>query len=227
MPAVSSIALLLLSCAVLSACPAASPSEGARLLRVVVRDDRGQALPDVPVEVEGLSATSTAADGSASISLGPTGAPRARVAVNCPAAYRAVEPRHVVRTRALSSSTLELAFVCRPRLRTLAVVVRAVGGEGLVLRADGEALGEVAADGTLHVVLERPPESELRLMLDTGDRPLTPRNPARELRVADRDELVVFDEQLALVKPRVVRATVAPAKPPPPPPLPYAIRSTR
>lgn len=227
MPTVSAIALLLLASAALSGCPVAPPSEGARLLRVVVRDDRGSALSNVPVEVEGLSATTTAADGSARVSLGLEGAPRARVAVICPAAYRPVEPRHVVRTRALSSSTLELAFVCRPRLRTLAVVVRAIGGEGLVLRADGEALGQVAADGTLHVVLERPPGSELRLLLDTADRAVTPRNPARELRVADRDELIVFDEQLAPVKRRVVRATVAAAKPPPPPPLPYAIRSTR
>lgn len=225
MSTVRAIALLLL--AALSGCSIAPPAEGARLLRVVVRDDRGSVLSNVPVEVEGLAATTTAADGTARVSLGSEGAPRARVAVICPADYRPVEPRHVVRTRALSSTTLELAFVCRPRLRTLAIVVRAVGGEGLVLRADGEALGQVAADGTLHVVLERPPESELRLLLDTSDRALVPRNPTRELRVADRDELVVFDEQLAPVKRRVVRATVAAPKLPPPPPLPYAIRSMR
>jgi hypothetical protein len=65
-------------------------------------------------------------------------------------------------------------------------------------------------------------------MLDTAERAVTPRNPARELRVADRDELVVFDEQLTTVKPRAaVRTALAAPKSAPPPALPYAIRSTR
>jgi hypothetical protein len=211
----------------LCACAPASEATAARLLRVVVSDDRGVPLPGVPVEIEGISAMTTALDGTARVSLGREGAARARVGVACPEQYRPVEPRHVARTRSGSSSMLELAFVCRPRLRTLVVVARITGGEGLVLRADGEALGRVGSDGTLHATVQRAPDSDLRLMLDTADRPLTPRNPARELRIADRDELLVFDEQLAPVKTRVVRATVAATKPPPAPALPYAIRSTR
>jgi hypothetical protein len=50
----------------------------------------------------------------------------------------------------------------------------------------------------------RAPDSEVRLLLDTGDLPLFPANPVRELRVADRDELVIFDQALTSARPRVI-----------------------
>jgi hypothetical protein len=100
------------------------------------------------------------------------------------------------------TARLELSFRCRPALRELVVVVRAPGGEGLWLRADGEPVGRVATDGTLHAIVRRAPGSEVRLLLDTGELPLLPANPVRELRVADRDELVVFDQALTSARSR-------------------------
>jgi len=214
------VACLLVACA-------SEHSEAPMLVRVHVRDDRGEPVAGATIEVEGIAAISSAADGRAQVSLGSRGSPRTRVGVSCPAAYRPVEPRHLVRGASTRSAPLELAFTCRPKLRTLVVVARAPGGEGLVLRADGEPLGQIGADGTLHALLRRAPESDLRLMLDTAGRALLPQHPARELRVADRDELVVFDERLSTAKVRPApRPQVAVSKPAAPP-LPYAIRASR
>lgn len=221
--------LVMLACMALlagSGC-ASSRAEAPRLILVRAQDDHGTAIVGAAVDVEGIATVRTAADGTARVSLSARGSPRARVGVTCPAAYRPLEPRHVLRQPTAGSTPLELSFVCRPKLRTLVVVARAEGGAGLVLRADGAPVGTLGSDDTLHAVLRRPPDSDLRLLLDTGERPLTPRQPTRELRVADRDEVVVFDQPLQRVKPVAIRR----AKPPPsavpaPRPLPYAIRST-
>lgn len=209
--------------AALAACEASVG--GPRMVRVIVRDDRGAVLAGVPVEVEGIAATSTASDGTARVSLAAEGAPRVRVGVSCPTQFRPVEPRHVARNRFSNASFVDLTFTCRPSERTLVVVARVPGGQGLALRADGEPIGRIAADGTLHALLSRAPDSELRLMLDTEERAVSPRNPARELRVADRDELIVFEEQLSVLRPRMVRAKTVTPKQAEATPLPYAIRA--
>jgi hypothetical protein len=183
-----------MACMLAGCVPLTEPT--ARVLSVRVVDDDGSPLAGRAVEIDGLAATKTGPEGVAHISLSPGGSPRARVAVSCPAGSREVPPRHVPRVVTGGTARLELSFRCRPLRRELVVVVRAPGGEGLWLRADGEPLGRVAADGTLHVRLARAPDSEVRLLLDTGDLPLSPQNPVRELRVADRDELVVFDQPL-------------------------------
>jgi hypothetical protein len=218
-------AVAALLAAVIVGCVDPSPRQ-TRLLRVLVRDERTEPLAGVAVEVEGIRTTSTGADGTATVSLAGEGAPRARVAVLCPSHLCAAAARHVARSATAGAATLELTFVCRPRLRTVLVVARVSGGEGLTLRADGAPLGTVDADGTLHARLQRPPDSDLRLMLDTGQRALSPQNPAREIRLGDRDELVVFEEQLQPVTERGARILVAPSEHAAAT-LPYASRANR
>jgi len=174
------------------------------VLAVTVMDEDGRPLAGRAVEIDGLVATTTARDGVARVAVSTAGPPRVRVGVSCPAGSRELPPRHVPRLIEGGTARLELSFRCQPSLRALVVVVRAPGGEGLWLRADGEPLGRVAADGTLHAKVVRAPDSEVRLLLDTGDLPLSPPNPVRELRVADRDELVIFDQALTSAKLRVV-----------------------
>ncbi|MET0287201.1 MAG: hypothetical protein ABW352_22140 [Polyangiales bacterium] len=188
------------------ACSAPPP---ARALVVLARDEDGRALPGLAVEIDGLPATRTDAEGSARISLSSEGPSRARISVACPEGSREANPRHVARQAEGMTARLELRFVCRPALRLLAIVVRAEGGVGSVLRADGEPVGTVAADGTLHAMVWRAPDSELQLMLDTGTLPVRPRNPVREHRVADRDELLVFDLPLHVALAKPARTTPA------------------
>jgi hypothetical protein len=171
--------------------------EPARLGRpVVVRalDEEGAPLSALAVEVDGLPAVRTDTQGRAQLSLAAQGPARARVTVRCPEGSREPSPRHVARVVEGGAARLELAFVCRPAQRVIAVVVRAPGAVGSVLRADGEPIGTVAEDGTLHATVLRPPDSELQLMLDTGTLPVGPAKALREHRVADHDELLVFDQ---------------------------------
>jgi hypothetical protein len=186
----------LLSAALVLLSAACSAQPVGRALVVLARDEEGRPLPGLSVELDGLPATRTGAEGKARISLGREGPPRARIALSCPAGSREPNPRHVARQVEGATARLELSFVCRPLQRMLAVVVRAEGGAGSVLRADGEAIGTVAADGTLHATVWRAADSELQLMLDTGALAVRPRNPLREHRFADRDELLVFDQPL-------------------------------
>jgi hypothetical protein len=212
--------LLLLSAGLL----ACEVTPVARSIRVAVHDDEGRAMVGIPVEIDGISTIKTGSDGSARISLAASGPPRARIGVSCAPGYRELPPRHIPRAVLGSTAKLDLAFSCRPRQRKLALVVNAPGAQGLLLRADGAPVGRIEADGTLHATVMREPESDLRLMIETGERPVMPRNPTRELRVADHDELVVFDQPLTALPLRGRRKRVAPAHTASTPVLPYEIR---
>jgi hypothetical protein len=177
-------------------CTGCSHSSLGRALIVKASDERGAPLAGLTVEIDGMPATKTDAAGNARISLGSQGPSRARIAIACPEGSRESNPRHVARTAQGATARLELRFVCKPLLRLLAVVVRAEGGAGAVLRADGEPIGTVAEDGTLHACVWRAPDSELQLVLDTDALAVKPRNPLREHRMGDRDELLVFDQPL-------------------------------
>ncbi len=195
----------------LLASAACTPPLG-RALVVLASDEEGRALTGLAVEIDAMPATHTDGEGRARISLGGEGPPRARIAVTCPEGSRETNPRYVARHAEGTVARLELRFVCRPARRLVAVVVRADGGAGSVLRADGEPVGSVAADGTLHATLWRAPDSELQLMLDTGSLDVRPRNPLREHRVADRDELLVFDQPLQPPHPNLPRKVNSPKR---------------
>lgn len=209
--------LLVLS--TLLGCRVGSPRETLRI-DVQVSDDQGDALSEVPVSVDEVPAKVTDASGKVSLTVSAPLDRRLRIRAKCPEAYRPSEPRPV---STAGAALLELRFQCRPRLRTLAVVVNAPAGAGLIVRADGEPIGKVAGDGTLHAVLKRAPEAELRLTLDTSTAPLLrPQSPVQDVLVPDRDEIVVFDQPLTMAPPRRTR-THGPEAKAEPRHIPYAI----
>lgn len=165
-------------------------------LDVVVVDDSKASLANVAVSVNGHAAGKTSHDGTITLHAVPPHGGHVRVAVECPDGHRAASARALTIS---AGQQLNLAFECRPTLRTLAVVVNAPQAEGLTVLADGEAIGRVAKDGTLHAVLKRAPESELRLLIDTATAPLLhPQNPIEDLLVPDHDDIVVFNQPLSL-----------------------------
>ncbi len=175
--------------------------ETAVRLLVRVSDDQGAAQASVPVELDGVQTATTDKEGRATLTF-VVRANRVQLAVQCPGGFQSPEPRSVPLARQGRQPPLELTFVCRPLTRTLLLIVRAPEAAGMPVLADGESLGTVTAEGTFHAVLQRPPEAVLRLMLDTSGAPrFVPQNPVRELRVADRDEIVVFDQALAVLPP--------------------------
>jgi hypothetical protein len=164
-------------------------------LEVAVTDDGGRPLAGAVVEVDGVRVASSTRQGLASATVHAPRPGRMSVAVRCPAGFRSPAARSV--PLVADTPRLELALACRPAARTLAVAVRAPAAPGAWVRADGQPIGQLGADGTFHGLLVRPPGSELRLAIDTGEHPeLRPQHPVRQVQVGDRDEIVVFDAQL-------------------------------
>ena len=161
-------------------------SEPPAAVSVVVVDDRGEALAEVALVLLGQRDDAllgrSDAQGRASLERGQLSQGMS-LSVRCPEAYRPAAPVSL----AAGSLPRTLQFVCRPRLRTLALVAYAPGSTGALLRADAQGLGRIAPDGTLHTVLRRAPGSRVALTLET--------QPAhtRTIEVQDRDEIILFD----------------------------------
>lgn len=152
-----------------------------RAVVVEVRDDGGEPLAEVPVHAAGRLLGATDAQGRLRSVLTPEG----QVVARCPEAYRPVPPRDATEAR---SGTL--TFVCRPRLRTIAVVVRAPAARGLTLRADEQSLGRLDEQGLLHAIVRRAPGTQLSLLLaGRGAEPVA----RQTLAVEDRDRVVLFE----------------------------------
>ena len=208
-----------------SACASSRASLEATIA-VQVADDHGRALGGVAIALDDTPVAVTDASGRASAVVQSRISTRVRLQARCPDDYRPLEARQLALSqRDQATGTLQLRFTCIPKLRSLAVVVRAPGAEGLALRVDGVPVAKIQPDGTSHLVLKRAADTTLRLSLDTSAAPtLHPQFPVREVLVGDRDEIIVFDQALvarALVtKPRAVRhrATAGPSRH-----VPYAI----
>lgn len=161
----------------------AACTRDARDLELIVVDDRGEALAEVALHADGDTVGRSDAEGKLRLpsSHWQQGA---TLQAECPEAYRAARPQRV---EARAKGPLQ--FVCRPKLRTLAVVAHAPGAVGALLRADGQPLGRVAADGTFHAVLRRAPGASFQLTLEA--------QPAltRRVQVRDRDEIVLLDAE--------------------------------
>jgi hypothetical protein len=152
-------------------------------LVVQVRDDGAEPLAEVAVLAAGPSLGTTDAQGMLRRVL----AHGARIQVQCPEAYRALPPQMFDAERAV------LTFVCRPKLRTIAVVVHAPAAPGLTLRADQQNLGRLDDQGILHAVLRRAPGSTLWLSLEKSVSEPSAAVATRKLIVEDRDRVVLFE----------------------------------
>lgn len=180
MPALERIALLTSLLTGLIGC---APAPGSGPLELSLVDDRGEPLAEAAFLVDGKPVARSDAHGGARLAAHQL-RDDSQLGAACPEAYRPAPPVRLASGRARPP---RLQFVCRPRLRMLAVVAFAPGAQGAPLRADGQVLGRVAADGTLHAVLRRPPGAALTLTLEA-----TP-GLIQAVRVRDRDEIVLLD----------------------------------
>ena len=181
----------LLVLGIATACSRAPASQGLDVVVQVASDD-GAPFAAVPILVDGAAVATTDAQGRATASLVGKLGTRMRLSVECPESFRA--PRTRTLTVRRGQGPLRVAMTCAPTERTAVVVVRAPGGEGVPLLADGEPVGEVGPDGTAHILLRRKPGTEVRLSMDTHARPrLRPADPAQRFLIEDRDALLVFD----------------------------------
>lgn len=213
------LVLSCLPCSWVGCAPTAQVGDGT--LEVVVRDDVGTVLPHVAIRVDGVKVGETGADGRVKELRGLPFRVRHAVQAECPDAYRPADARQVV----LRQQLVSVSMVCMPKLRMMALAVRAPGAEGLPVRVDGDELGPIGPDGTLHALVWREPETRLRIALDTSSAPqLVPQNPSQDVTVPDRDDILLFEQTLRQPpKRKALRKRVETPKPV----LPYAISRTR
>lgn len=194
--------LLLISSSL--ACVQAEPRSGLQI-EVTVHEDQGPPMVGIPISVNGSSGRTTGAEGKVLVDL-QLDSPRVRLEAACPAGFHSPEPRSLPVGKTEALQRLQVQFACRPTKRSLLLVVRAPQVAGTQVLVDGEPIGAVGDDGTLHAVIRRVQGSDVRFSLDTSSFPnLLPQYPTRAIHVADQDELVVFDQEFGKVaaRPRV------------------------
>ncbi len=218
-----------LSVCLWSACTPATNAAAVLELALSVSDDNREPLPEVPLRVQGEPAGVTDASGRLAVRL-QTSEPRVSVSAQCPDDYHDAESRSLSRPQHGEVPRLQVHFSCRPRQRSLLLLVRAPQVAGSPVLVDGEIVGAVGEDGTLHSVVKRETGSEVRFAIDTSQfAGLTPQYPTRAIRVAEQDELVVFDQSFQAAQPEGVKRKLkrAPVSTPSLEPVhrPYAIGS--
>ena len=195
----------------------ASPKLRSFDIRVQAESDPGVPLSGVSIARAGsLLGTSNTRGRLAASLTGRTGE-RVQLDVDCPAGFTAATQwlEITLRPREPRLASPMYAVRCRPQLRTLVIAVRAPRGIGIPLRHLGRELARTDAQGVAHALLHMPPNEDVRLVLDTSGpehRSLRPQNPELKMSVADRDEVVLFDQPFVVhaPKPARVRAVAKP-----------------
>jgi hypothetical protein len=122
--------------------------------------------------------------------------------VKCPDGYRSGEERVALQLRTLGEAGSELEVRCHPERRLAALLVNAPGFAGLPVLVHGREVGRTDAGGIAHLALRGEPRTPMRVVLDTSSRPrVTPPSPHKDVRIGDRDEIVVFSPGLTEVEP--------------------------
>jgi hypothetical protein len=126
--------------------------------------------------------------------------------VGCPQGYSHAEERVALQLRTLNGASgehgSELEVRCRPDRRMAALLVSAPGFAGLPILVHGREVGRTDASGVAHLALRGEPRTPMRVVLDTSSRPrVTPTSPHKDVRIGDRDEIVVFSPGLTEVDP--------------------------
>jgi hypothetical protein len=125
------------------------------------------------------------------------------VSAECPSGFRAQGDAAPTRVRlrdlaATQCSGANLEVRCTRVTRLAALLVMAPGMSGLPILVDGTEVARTDTHGTAHLTLSGTPESSLRVVLDTRERPrLTPASPHQDVVLSARDEIVMFAPRLA------------------------------
>lgn len=164
-----------------------TPVEGARV-RVGERAALSDAAGRVDLLVRGEPDTLTA------------------VQLSCPAGFTSAggAPRVALRSSqslgAAQGSGVVHALGCTPLTTRRVVVVTTNVPMELPILVDGRRVASTEG-GVAHVAYEGPPRSSFSVVLDTSQYPdLLPRNPSREMRTAELDEVSVFEQDFSRVR---------------------------
>jgi hypothetical protein len=164
--------------------------------------DDGEALGNVEIQDNGQAIGATDPQGVLHARLRGRDGQERVFSVKCPAGYRSGEERVALQLRTLGEAGSELEVRCHPDRRMAALLVNAPGFAGLPVLVHGREVGRTDASGIAHLALRGEPRTPMRVVLDTSSRPrVTPPSPHKDVRIGDRDEIVVFSPGLTEVEP--------------------------
>ncbi|WP_146645741.1 hypothetical protein [Labilithrix luteola] len=205
--ALTAFALVALGAFGTSACGARS--EQAPPFELVVRttDETNRPLAGALVQHEGRTLSTTAADGSALVTLrGPEGA-TVDLNVVCPSGHEspAKPTRITLRRLTGGDSRPEYAVPCPSMTRSIVIVVRAENGPNLPVLYLGREIARTDASGAAHAALDVRPGEMIEVTLDTqSNKQLRPESPTVALAVKQQDDIFVVDQRFTAPAPRIV-----------------------
>jgi hypothetical protein len=194
---VRSHAVLLLS---LLAC--GEPPRPVFTTSIRVESDPGVAVQAADVLRDGTRIASTDPSGRATVTFRGIEGEVVALGVACPADYDSPPGVSVRLRRAVDGKAPEYTFHCAPRIRKIAIAVRAASGPNLAVVYLGRRIAYTDALGVAHALVTARPGEQVDLALDTSDRPrLRPQNPSASFEVKSQDDLFVFDQRFTEEKP--------------------------
>jgi hypothetical protein len=229
---VSQLHLLVLGLAALGvACGQEGPRRVEQTLVFKVLDDRGKAVSGSRIRIGTSDLGASDASGELSAKLtGPDGG-TLPMNVECPegfSAARAPELIHFRQTRRLvrdGDSARKISITCPRRERRVAVVVRAPGGKNLPVMVDGVERANTGSGQLAHLSLSGPPGKTVRLLMEPDAHSgLLPARAEKVLRIAEHDEIVLFEQEFRAPAPKKKRRRRHRRKGPPQPRRPVRIQ---
>ncbi len=214
----------LLTLAVLVSCHEDQTQDQLYEVSFQARDDRGQALAGLAIDVGETALGETDASGLLRVQVSAHFGDRYVLKAPCPQGYVADEaPKEVLfkattDLRGQEHSSIDLRIVCARDKRVAALLVHAGGYQGMPVLIDGVLSGTTGAQGFAHLRLDREPGTQFEVTLDSSSQPaLMPANPTQTMTIGEQDGLFVFDPQFherPVEKKKRRRARVEAASPP-------------
>ncbi|MGB0680230.1 MAG: hypothetical protein ACPGUV_11255 [Polyangiales bacterium] len=204
---VGTIALLASAC---QQAPAPASQRFTLHFRVLADGQSDKPVAGARIAWHGQQLAQSGSDGRARATVQGQDGTLFRPTLQCPTGYRTPKTQPALRLRQVrpaagggKTAPLEIELHCRPRLRQLALIVRAQGAPSLPVIVDGERRGQTNAAGVAHLAFARPPHSRVRVHLDTSAHPkLHPQAPSRHFQLHDADQLAVFDQRFTPPPPK-------------------------
>lgn len=187
-------------------------------LTISAQTDEGEPLPGVEMILLGRSLGKTNPEGKLRGVLRGFEGDSREFEVKCPTGFQSPKQPAAIQLRTVqggaSAEGSELSVVCGADKRVAALVVRANGFADLPVLVHGREVGRTDATGTAHVLLKSTPGQDMRVLLDTRAYPyVVPANPHKDVRIPNRDDVILFSAELKENRPEPKRKVVKAAKP--------------
>lgn len=188
--------------AVLCACAPRSDDHELTGIMFRTESDAGSPLPGVTISIDDEVAGVSDQTGTLLVNVRVPQEERVRVGYSCPhghsplSAERSVAIRPSAALRSVEWAPLEVTLRCAPKVRIVAIVIRASPPMELPVSLDGTVVATTDEDGLAVLTLRAATGTHLEVQLDTRNHPrVFPSSPRRRFAIGDHHDVVVFDQR--------------------------------